>query len=451
MNLIYNDDMKQITEKTIILIAICLAVLSGCGKKETLNYDFNTGTKNAPQYPDVNFAVISDIHVYTTELGSSGAAFEKVMNSDRKLLLDSIDLLDFAISEILEKQAGFVLIPGDLTKDGELVNHKIVAEKLQRLIEADIPVYVVPGNHDVNNPESFSFSGDTTQPVQNVSEQDFAQIYADYGYGSAFMRDTNSLSYTAEITEGMWLLAIDATRHNENVSGHHAIVGGKISQATADWIASVLREADSRNIAVMAMMHHGFGEHWKGQAKLHPDYIILDFENFGKFLASWNVRVGFTGHYHAHDVKRNYFDNGKYLYDIETGSLITAPSPIRYARINNNSLEISSDFFIEKLHPGTDFAEKGHAFVKKTVMLEAANTLRKYKVSEKDIEIIADAVGDAFAAHYSGDENPALRPKIQKSKLGLWGRVVLSTQQYVLDGLWQDLVPEDINLTINLN
>ena len=443
--------MKQINGKIIILLAICLVIFGGCGKKYSLNYDFNTGTKDAPQYPDVNFAVISDIHVYTAELGSSGTAFEKVMNSDRKLLLDSIDLLDFAISEILETETSFVLIPGDLTKDGELVNHRIVAEKLQQLVDANIPVYVVPGNHDVNNPETFSYSGNTTESVQNVSEADFAQIYENFGYGSAFMRDTNSLSYAVEIAEGMWLLAIDATMHRENVPDHHAIVAGKISQATADWITSVLREADRQNIPVMAMMHHGFGEHWKGQAKLHPDYIILDFENFGKFLASWNVRAGFTGHYHAHDVKRNDYNNGKYLYDIETGSLITAPCPIRYVQISGGSMNIRSDFFIDKLHPGTDFAEKGHAFVKKTVMLEAANTLRKYKVSEKDIEIIADAVGDAFSAHYSGDENPALRPPIQKSKLGLWGRIVLSTQQYVLDGLWQDLVPKDINITINLN
>jgi len=443
--------MKQIIVKIIILLAICLAVLNGCGKKYSLNYDFNTAAKDAPAYPDVSFAVISDIHVYTSELGSSGAAFDKVMNADRKLLLDSIDLLDFAIAEILQTEVSFALIPGDLTKDGELVNHKIVAEKLQRLTEANIPVYVVPGNHDVNNPESFSYSDDTTETVQNVSKDDFAQIYADYGYGSALMRDTNSLSYAAELAEGMWLLAIDATRHSENVPDHHAIVGGKISQATADWIASVLREADRQNTAVIAMMHHGFGEHWKGQAKLHPDYIILDYENFGKFLASWNVRAGFTGHYHAHDVKRNEYDNGKYLYDIETGSLITAPCPIRYVQISGGSMNIRSDFFIEKLHPGTDFAEKGHAFVKKTVMLEAANTLRKYKVSEKDIAIIADAVGDAFAAHYSGDENPALRPAIKKSKLGLWGRIVLSTQQYVLDGLWQDLDPKDINVTLVLD
>jgi hypothetical protein len=215
-------------------------------------------------------------------------------------------------------------------------------------------------------------------------------------------------------------------------------------------MAYVLREAESRNIAVIALMHHGFMEHWKGQAKLHPKYVIKDYPNFGKFLASWNVRVGFSGHYHAHDITRADFDNGKFLYDIQTGSLVTAPCPIRYVRISNNIMDIRSDFIVDRLRPGTDFAEEANAFVKKTVMIEAASTLRKFFVSRKDTAIISEAVGHAFIAHYAGDEDPTLRPPLDKSKLGLWGRIVLSIQQYVLDGLWLDLYPADRDVTINL-
>ncbi|MCL2184576.1 MAG: metallophosphoesterase [Treponema sp.] len=441
--------MKNIL-KTLTPIFVILVIFCSCGNKHSLNYDYNTDKRAPQKYPDVRFAVISDIHVYIQELGSTGSAFEKVMLSDRKLLLDSIDLLDFGINEIIASDVNFVLIPGDLTKDGELINHRIVAEKLNILKEAGIKAYVVPGNHDVNNTEAFSFKGDTKTIVPTISEQEFAQNYADFGFKDAIMRDSESLSYLTELCPGLLLLALDATRHRENTQGHHPIVGGKINQQTADWIALALREADKRNAAVIAMMHHGFMEHWKGQKKLHPDYIILDFENFSKFLASWNVRVGFTGHYHAHDVTRSDF-NGKYMYDIETGSLITAPCPIRYVQIKNNTLTIRSDFIVDKLHPGTDFAAKAKSFVKQTVMLEASSTLRKFRVSENDIAIIADAVGDAFNAHYSGDENPGLRKTLDKSKLGLWGKFVLSVQQYVLDGLWKDLTPSDINLSISLD
>jgi hypothetical protein len=197
----------------------------------------------------------------------------------------------------------------------------------------------------------------------------------------------------------------------------------------------------------MAMMHHGTVEHWNGQKKLHPDYLIQDFANFGNFLASWNVRFIFSGHYHAQDITRGGY-NEKLIYDIETGSLVTAPCPMRYIDIKNNAINIRTETIVDKLHPGTDFAPNAVAFVKRTVMLEAAGVLRKYKVSEKDIAIITDAVGDAFNAHYNGDENLSLRPALNKSRMSLWGRFVLGQQQYVLDGLWADLPPGDNNVKI---
>jgi hypothetical protein len=373
------------------------------------------------------------------------------MNSDRKLLLDSQDLLDYAINQIIASKVNFVLVCGDLTKDGELVNHNIAAQRLKKLTAAGIPAYVVPGNHDINNPDAVRYSGDATEPVASISADDFARIYGDFGFNSAIMRDDDSLGYVVEPVEGLWLLAMDACRYRENVPGKHEIVSGKISQRTADWIASVLRSATEKNKAVMAMMHHGTVEHWNGQRKLHPDYLIQDFANFGDFLASWNVRFIFSGHYHAQDITRGEY-NGKHLpkfiYDIETGSLVTAPCPVRYIEIKDGAMNIRTETIVDKLYPGTDFAPNAAAFVKKTVMLEAASVLRKFKVSEKDIAIITDAVGDAFNAHYSGDEDSFFRPPLDKSKLGLWGRFVLGQQQYVIDGLWNDLKPADNNVKL---
>jgi hypothetical protein len=441
--------MRQIWKKIIILLVFTL-LYTACGKDKTsLRYEFNSGNKKPASYPDAFFAVISDTHIYSPELGYSGTAFEDMMNSDRKLLLQSMDLMDFAINNIITSGVSFVLIPGDLTKDSEMINHHFMEEKLNRFKDAGIAVYVVPGNHDINSPDSVRFIGESTRPFPSANADDFVRFYGDFGYNSALMRDTGSLSYIAEPVEGLWLLAIDACRYRENSPDKEAIVSGRISQETADWIASVLKEASSKNKAVMAVMHHGFMEHWKGQAKLHPDYIIQDYANFTKFLASWNVRVGFTGHYHAQDITRADF-NGKFFYDIETGSLVTAPCPIRYIEIKNNIMDIRTETIVDKIYTGTPFAVNATAFVKNTVMLEAAGVLKQYRVSDKDIAIITDAVGDAFTAHYNGDENPTLRPPLDKSKLSLWGRFILSQQQYVLDGLWNDLPPADNNVRLQL-
>ncbi|MDR0496724.1 MAG: metallophosphoesterase [Treponema sp.] len=434
----------------LLTFLACMVLFSGCVKeKDSLHYEYPAETASPPTYPDVSFAVISDTHIYHPSLGSSGIAFEEALYSDRKLLLDSINLLDHAMEEIIASNISFVLIPGDLTKDGELINHELMAEKLKKLTNAGIGVYVVPGNHDVNNPGALRYEGDKTAPVPTVSAEDFAGLYRDFGFSKALMRDNDSLSYVVEPVEGLWLLALDACRYRENMPGKEEIVSGRISQKTADWIAGVLQVAVNRNKAVMVMMHHGVVEHWKGQAKLHPDYLVNDYSGIGKFLASWNVRLVFTGHYHAQDITLSQFGD-KFIYDIETGSLVTAPCPIRYLEIKNNSLQIRTGTIVEKLRPGTDFAANAQAFVKRTVMLEALGVLRKYKVSAGDAEYIAGAVGDAFVAHYAGDENSALRPPFDVSALGLWGRFIYSQQKYVLDGLWEDLPPADNNVRLEL-
>ena len=415
-----------------------------------INYTLYTGEAQAAPYPDARFAVISDLHFYDVSLGVTGAAFERELYGDRKLLVESEELLDFAVEELLRADVQFVLISGDLTKDGEMLNHQRLAEKLQQLVDGGIKVYVTPGNHDVNSFNAVRFEGDQKIPVDAASAEDFARIYANMGYGDALMRDTGSLSYVAEPLPGLWVVSIDACRYPENLPGQPEVVSGRVSQALEGWLADVLGEAAGQGKAVLAIMHHGVVEHWDGQAKLHPDYLVEDFKHFGQFLASYNVRLVFTGHYHAQNIAEARF-GGKPLFDVETGSLVTYPCPIRYAELKDGAFAVTTDTIGDKLRPGTDFAETSRAFVKQTVELEAKNTLRKYRVSEKDADIIADAVGDAFAAHYSGDADASLRTYVDTGKLSLWGRIVYSTQRYVLDGLWAASSPPDNDAVFRLD
>jgi hypothetical protein len=99
---------------------------------------------------------------------------------------------------------------------------------------------------------------------------------------------------------------------------------------------------------------------------------------------------------------------------------------------------------------GADAVAPALTFVRKTVWLEAYNTLKKYFVSDKDADYIANIVADAFLAHYNGDEDASKRVPIDKSRLNLWGRLIYSQYAYVIDGMWQDLPPADNNVTLNL-
>ena len=435
----------------IILIPAYIIISGYVNNLPKLKYSFSTKTtQNIVSYPDANFAVISDLHYYDNSLGTTGKAFDKTLNSDRKLLKDSADLLKFAIDNILNSGVKFVLVAGDLTKDGELINHMQVSAQLARLTQKGIKVYVVPGNHDVNNPGAVKYVGDNTVPISNISASQFEDIYKDDGFNSAIMRDTNSLSYVAEPENGLWVVALDTCRYSDNVVGSEEIVSGRITQSEETWLEGVLKQANSKKKAVIVLEHHGLVEHWVGQSKFHPQYLVQDYKYINELLSSYDVRLAFTGHYHAQDITLANHDSNGFIYDIETGSLVTPQCPIRYCTISDNKITIKTDDILTKLHPNTDFADKANAFVKNSVVSTAYDTLRKYYISEADSKYISNYVGASFIAHYNGDENIKDRPVFDENKLNLWGRVVYSMEKYVIDGLWQDLPPADNNVILDL-
>jgi 3',5'-cyclic AMP phosphodiesterase CpdA len=436
-----------------VLVTLSVAYLAVSAYLESLpslEYTMAEPAVETTTYPEARFAVISYPHYYDTSLGTSGEAFEEVLRSDRKLLQDTAGLLDLAIDDVLASGVDFVLIPGDLTKDGEVVNHEGVTAALARLREAGVEVYVVPGNHDTNNPEAFEFRGAERIPVPAVSQEEFAHVYHEFGYGEAMMADETSLSYVAEPVDGLWILALDSTRSEENEPGGEEVTGGAFTQAQVEWIEEVLQEAQAEGAAVIGMMHHGVVEHWDGQAKLHPEYLVEDHAWVGELLASYGVRAVFTGHYHAQDVAlADYGENG-FLYDIETGSVATAPCPIRYCELSGDELVVRSETIVDRLKPGTDFGAEARAFVLSTIASEAYDISRSYKVSEEQSRYIADHLAPAFVAHYEGDEDPSAKPEIDNSKLDLWAEFIWSQQRYVADGLWDDPAPADNDVVLPL-
>lgn len=447
----YKEIVFVVLTVIIISIALTVSISSYLEKQPKLQYTFNTTKKtNTITYPDTRFAVISDLHFYDNTLGTTGSAFEACLTSDRKLLKDSSALLELSIDKIIQSGVEFVLIPGDLTKDGELVCHQKLTSYLAKLKEANIKAFVIPGNHDINNPGANKYDGDKAIGIDSINAEDFSNLYKDYGYGNSIYRNMNSLSYVAEPVKGLWLIALDTCRYEENEVGKEEIVGGKMTQDQVDWLQVMLQKAKEKGNSVIVMEHHGLVEHWNGQSKLHPDYLVQDFNFINKLMASYNVRIAFTGHYHAQDIALADYKDAGYIYDIETGSLITAPCPIRYCSIKENKLQIKSDSLVDKLHPETNFAKESDEFVKKTIKIEALNTLRKYRVSPKDSDYISNAVAAAFSEHYKGDESIARKPAFETSKLDLWERFIYSQQKYVLEGLWKDKLPADVNIELDL-
>ena len=405
---------------------------------------------NFPKYPDANIVVLSDPHYYDASLGIDGEAFRQYLNKDRKLLKESRELLETAISKISNSKAEIVLIPGDLTKDGTLTSHTKFSGFMKELELLGKKVYVVPGNHDISNPQSYSFKDSLKVLVENISPSDFENIYSDHGYNEAIYRDSNSLSYIAEPIEGLWLFALDACRYDENVEGEHAVTAGKFKDETLVWINEMLDLSIREGKSTIGMMHHGILEHYNKQKKFFGEYVVDDYKDISKNFAGKGLKIVFTGHYHAQDIANRTFNNGDFIFDVETGSLVTYPCPIRQISIQNNQLEINSEYIAQiESHPD-GFQAYSKEFVWSGIEGIATEALIGYKLKEEEARMLSGQIADAFIAHYQGDEISPKKPFSLKG-VSCKGRFLISFKKKLIKNLWKDVTPEDNNLKIDLD
>lgn len=395
----------------------------------------------------LSWVVVSDFHYYHPDLGTNGKAFEEYLADDRKLLRESSQLLEKWAEEVMQLDIDFILIPGDLTKDGEMITHIGVRSVLQR-IKNKHPrkprIFVVPGNHDLNNPESFRYEGDQKIPVDYLRSDQFADFYKDFGYGEAFSQDSASLSYAVKLSSNLWLVGLDSTINETNRLLKHPITEGQLKKETLLWLESLAKQAQKEKASIMLMMHHGLFEHWPGQRKLHPEYLLNNRNDLAALMAKYDIRMVFTGHYHSQDITLSIVGK-KALYDIETGSLVTYPSPYRLCFLSGEWLTIQTRTI--ELTPG--FKEMSREYVIKGLTGQALKTIRKYGVPDKDGVPIAEDVAKAFAVHYAGDEpGPSFFP--ESKNMGFRGKFLLWYQGFVIRGLQTDLLPPDRNIRIHL-
>ncbi len=329
----------------------------------------------------VDIVVMNDIHVMHPDLlKQDGAAFENVMKSDRKLLRQSQEIFLALIDSILLHQPDVVLIPGDLTKDGELIGHQLVSSELKRLQEAGIQTYVIPGNHDIRNAGARYFDGDSTWQAEITLKEDFEIIYQDFGYGEASVRDTASLSYITDIAEGVSLLAIDAVQwYNNTVKSlgdahDNCISQGKLRPETLQWLLDRADEAKAQGKQVVAMMHQELLQQLSMQSQVFPTASIEGGDSIAQLFIEHGIHVIFTGHMHITNNSTYYnADRTDSIVEISTGSPVSYPCPYRWVTVDASTRELSvATHTMQALESVADFP----AFAKESLGNSAENLVR---------------------------------------------------------------------------
>ena len=177
---------------------------------------------------EVTIGHISDTHYYSYRLcytqgdpvpnGGDDYFYNYVMQKCTKLWMEGELVFDAGIRNLALNIADayasgkgypqYLLLSGDVAQDGELLGHVDVSNKLRRLQNYvrtitgndGFQIFVVMGNHDIYNPESWRFDNATGQKTLYLynTRIDAVRIYAGLGYPN--MTETEAADFYAGFT-----------------------------------------------------------------------------------------------------------------------------------------------------------------------------------------------------------------------------------------------------------
>ncbi len=401
-------------------------------------------------WPTVRFVHLTDIHVFPQEW-AQGATYQKYIEDDPKLLKESQEIFLTALEKVRSLKPDFLILSGDLTKDGEIASHEWLAQKLGELKDLGIPSYVIPGNHDLNNPDAVRYFDDRTERVPTASPEDFARIYAGHGYDKSLDRDAASLSYLVEPVPGLWLLALDSCVYENNFRDKVPYTGGRIRPQTLKWMENILLRAQGEGKAVIAMLHHPPNEQWKNRERYMKDFVLEHHREITRVLTAYGVPLVFSGHTHSQDITLIRHEKGFPLYSVVTGSTVSYNNAFRLISLDAEAARIES-FFITDIpsftREGRSFAQISRDFSYSGVDIIARKTLNRFGIGKEEADRIAPRVAEAFLAFWAGDEKFSGTEKVPTQNLSFMGGIVVGQSREMVENLWEDLEPVDNRLKI---
>lgn len=239
--------------KRILGWAQCLLLLLLCCRAGAVSADAGT----TPQAP-LMIAVAADLHLNPVNRD------EGIVNP---LVPYNMQIVDAFLWDAERSGADVVLLCGDMTNQGRLVQHEALVEKLRKAEEGGLEVYVLPGNHDIGE----------------VSTGQFAQLYADFGYDDAYSRDEDSLSYSVLLGQRL-LLMLDTNGY----TGYRDTAC--LTEATLGWMEKQLILAREKGWQVIAAGHYPI-------CTSHSTPVIGK-EEAVRLLEAYGVSLYLSGHLH---------------------------------------------------------------------------------------------------------------------------------------------------------
>jgi 3',5'-cyclic AMP phosphodiesterase CpdA len=330
-------------------------------------------------------------------------------------------LFDAFVYNLKNAPPDILILTGDLTFNGELDSHRELAGRLKTMEDLGIKVYVIPGNHDIQNPFARRFSQNRAYSTPQVSPEDFARIYRGFGYAEAISRDAGSLSYVVQPFAGLRLFMLDSNIYQYNNALGMPVSEGEIKAASRAWLKTEAEAAKKAGCRLIAAMHHSLTEH---NAVARQSWTVADSPAIAELFASLGINLVLTGHIHVQSIAQAPTPAGP-VWDIATSAFSVFPHeygllewlpesagwkysllPVEvegYAK----SQEKGADSFDERL---LTFSAYGEAFFRGSSERMIRRRLAELEepLTEAESALLIDLVGTLNANFFAGrsGENP---------------------------------------------
>ncbi len=313
----------------IYIVFLCLSLLmtvsmTGCSDDLIYSKNFESIKTGC----EINMYIAADLHHFSKSIYDDGEAFKSYFStSDGKLIQYTEEILKSITEDIKKEKPNFLILPGDLTTNGDKKSHIELSQFLVEIEKLGTSVFVVPGNHDIKNPWAREFVQSEAIKTPSISSEEWKDIYNEFGYAEAISKDKNSVSYLVAPSEYLWILMLDSTISNDKSKNLYPVRGGELSKKTLDWISKCSDLAKKNNAHLMAVMHHNLLDH---SEIFNNNYTINNKNEALNIFLEADIVLALTGHIHIQDIKSFTKDN-QTIYDIGNSSVLVYPN--QYGRL----------------------------------------------------------------------------------------------------------------------
>ena len=371
------------------LLSCCLALLLLC----------TALPRTARAEEEFTLLTATDPHFIAPGLTDHGAYFTALTeNSDGKLMRCSEEIIDAFLAEAIAQKPEALLLTGDLTFNGALLSHTALAAKLRAAEEQGLRIYVLPGNHDLDNPSAASFSGEGFTRVASATAEDFRRIYADFGFDEALSIDADSLSYVAALNGDTRLLMLDFNTRHDPCS---------ISDKTLAWVEAQLKDARDAGQKMFTAGHQNIFQ----LTVVRAGYVIQNAEKLAALFREYGVTLYLSGHLHCQHWKT---ENG--LTEIATSALSVSPCQYGVLKVTGDALQYETretDVSAWARIQGRtekdllDFQIYAADFFDSRNRQNTAETLSLFAFTPEEVERMTEYIVKLNRAYFSGDMREA--------------------------------------------